>query len=185
VLARYAAICQECAVVPIVEPEVLMDGDHSLEQCAAVTERVLHSVFDALHRHAVVLEHTVLKPNMVVPGNRHQAQADPQTVANETVRVLRRTVPSAVPAVMFLSGGQTPRQASANLNAMNVLFPDAPWRLSFSYGRALQDAALKAWGGDAANAAVAQQAYLHRARLNWLAALGRYDPQMDTQPDRA
>jgi fructose-bisphosphate aldolase, class I len=178
-LARYAAICQECAVVPIVEPEVLMDGDHPIERCEAVTQWVLHAVFDALHRHAVRPEHMVLKPNMVVSGKQHAVQAAPQQVAAATLKVLRRTVPSAVPAIMFLSGGQSPQQATGNLNAINAAWPQAPWRLSFSFGRALQDPAIKAWAGKPENADTARDAYLHRARLNSLACRGEYRPELE------
>jgi fructose-bisphosphate aldolase class I len=172
-LARYAAICQEQGVVPIVEPEVLMDGAHSIDRCAEVTEEVLHEVFHALHRNNVVLEHTLLKPSMVVPGKEHGQQATPAEVAAITVRILRRTVPAAVPGLFFLSGGQTPAQATANLDAMNRLGAQ-PWQLSFSYGRALQDPALKAWRGLAANAQATQQALLKRARLNGAAREGQY-----------
>lgn len=177
-LARYAAICQEQAVVPIVEPEVLMDGGHTLERCAEVTEAVLHEVFDALHRHRVVLEHMLLKPSMVVAGKGQARQAPVAEVAPRTVRVLRRCVPAAVPGIFFLSGGQTPTEASAHLDAMNRLGPH-PWALSFSYGRALQDPVLQAWQGLATNARSAQAALLERARLNSAARDGRYDPAME------
>ncbi|NUO88936.1 MAG: fructose-bisphosphate aldolase class I [Cupriavidus sp.] len=172
-LARYAAICQQAGVVPIVEPEVLMDGGHSVARCAQVTEAVLHEVFHALHRYGVVLEHMLLKPSMVLPG-KDAGQAPPSEVAMHTVQVLRRTVPAAVPGIFFLSGGQSPAEATANLDAMNRLAP-LPWRLSFSYGRALQEPPLLAWRGDAANAAQAQQALLRRSRLNGMACLGKYD----------
>lgn len=172
-LARYAAICQERGVVPIVEPEVLMDGNHSIERCAEVSEAVLHAVFHALHRHRVILEHTLLKPSMVVPGKEHARRASPPEVAANTIRVLRRTVPAAVPGIFFLSGGQTPAEATANLDAMNRLGAQ-PWQLSFSYGRALQDPALKAWRGQAANAQATQGALLERARLNGAAREGQY-----------
>ena len=177
-LARYAAICQEQGVVPIVEPEVLIDGDHSMVRCAEVTEEVLHQVFDALHRHRVVLEHMLLKPSMVVPGKEHANQATVAEVAGETLRVLRRTVPAAVPGINFLSGGQTPAQASANLDAMNRLAP-LPWALSFSYGRALQDPVMQAWRGQAANVRAAQAALLKRARLNGAACEGKYSASME------
>ena len=177
-LARYAAICQEQGVVPIVEPEVLIDGDHSMARCAEVTEEVLHQVFDALHRHRVVLEHMLLKPSMVVPGKEHANQATVAEVAGETLRVLRRTVPAAVPGINFLSGGQTPAQASANLDAMNRLAP-LPWALSFSYGRALQDPVMQAWRGQAANVRAAQAALLKRARLNGAACEGKYSASME------
>jgi fructose-bisphosphate aldolase, class I len=177
-LARYAAICQEAGVVPIVEPEVLSDGTHSIERCAAVTQDVLHDVFHALHRHRVVLEWTVLKPSMVVPGKDGGPSAAPAEVARQTVRLLRRTVPAAVASINFLSGGQTPEEASANLDAMNRLGPH-PWALSFSYGRALQDPALQAWKGQAANVLAAQQALLKRARLNSAAREGTYREEME------
>lgn len=178
-LARYAAICQEEGVVPIVEPEVLMDGGHTLERCAEVTEAVLHEVFAALHRHRVVLEHMLLKPSMVVAGKEQARQAPVAEVATQTVRILRRNVPAAVPGLFFLSGGQTPAEASAHLDAINRLAPQ-PWALSFSYGRALQEPVLQAWKGQGANAGRAQDALLERARLNGAARQGRYDPAMET-----
>jgi len=171
-LARYAAICQEEEVVPIVEPEVLMDGGHTLERCAEVTEAVLHEVFEALHRHRVVLEHMLLKPSMVVAGKEQARQASVADVAAQTVRILRRTVPAAVPGIFFLSGGQTPAEATAHLDAINRLRPQ-PWALSFSFGRALQDPVLLAWKGHAANARQAQDALLERARLNGAACARR------------
>jgi fructose-bisphosphate aldolase class I len=177
-LARYAAICQAQGVVPIVEPEVLIDGDHTLARCAEVTEEVLHEVFHALHRHRVELELTLLKPSMAVPGKQHAAQASPAEVAEWTVRTLKRTVPAAVPGFFFLSGGQSPAEATANLDAMNRLTP-LPWALSFSYGRALQDPAMQAWRGQAANAAAVQHALLHRARLNGAARRGQYSAAME------
>ena len=177
-LARYAAICQDEGVVPIVEPEVLMDGGHTLERCAEVTEAVLHEVFDALHRHRVVLEHTLLKPSMVVAGKEQARQASVAEVAAQTVRVLRRSVPPAVAGIFFLSGGQTPAEATAHLDAMNRLGPQ-PWPLSFSYGRALQDPVLQAWKGQASNVRGAQDALLVRARLNSAAREGRYDAAME------
>jgi fructose-bisphosphate aldolase class I len=178
-LARYAAVCQEEGFVPIVEPEVLIDGDHTLYGCFDVTEAVLHAVFHALHRHRVILEYTVLKPSMVLPGNKHPLKAAPEQVAAATVRVLRRTVPAAVPSINFLSGGQGPEEATANLNVMNALFPNAPWALSFSYGRALQQPALHAWAGKRENAPAAQQALYRRAKLNSLARSGSYTPEME------
>jgi fructose-bisphosphate aldolase class I len=177
-LAQYAAICQSEGVVPIVEPEVLMDGAHTLERCAEVTETVLHEVFDALHRHRVVLEHMLLKPSMVVAGKEQARQASVGEVAAQTIRVLRRCVPAAVPGIFFLSGGQTPAEASAHLDAINRLGPQ-PWVLSFSYGRALQDPVLRAWQGEAANTRSAQDALLERARLNSAACQGRYDAEME------
>jgi len=177
-LARYAAICQGEGVVPIVEPEVLMDGGHTLERCADVTDAVLHEVFDALHRHRVVLEHMLLKPSMVVAGKEQARRAPVGEVAVGTIRVLRRCVPAAVPGIFFLSGGQTPAEASAHLDAMNRLGPQ-PWPLSFSYGRALQDPVLQAWKGQSGNVRSAQEALLQRARLNSAAREGRYDPAME------
>jgi fructose-bisphosphate aldolase class I len=177
-LARYAAVCQAEGVVPIVEPEVLIDGDHSMARCAEVTEDVLHEVFHALHRHHVALEHMLLKPSMVVPGKTHAQQATPAEVAAHTLRVLRRTVPPAVPGINFLSGGQSPAEATANLDALNRLGPQ-PWSLSFSYGRALQDPALQAWLGKPAQARTAQDALHKRARLNGAASSGSYDSAME------
>jgi fructose-bisphosphate aldolase class I len=178
-LARYAAICQAEGIVPIVEPEVLIDGEHSIKRSAEVIEAVLHAVFHALHRHGVTLECIVLKPSMVTPGKAHPASASPEQVAEATIKVFRRTVPAAVPSINFLSGGQTPEEATANLNAMNAMFPNAPWELSFSYGRALQEPALKAWQGKAEKAAATQQALLKRATLNGAARSGRYTPDME------
>ena len=177
-LARYAAICQAQGVVPIVEPEVLFDGAHAQARCADVTENVLHAVFHALHRHRVVLELMLLKPSMTVSGKACTPQATTAEVAEQTLRVLRRTVPAAVPAIVFLSGGQTPAQATAHLDAMNRAGPQ-PWLLSFSYGRALQEPVLKAWRGQPANEAAAQQALLLRARLNSAACEGRYTAGME------
>ena len=179
-LARYAAVCQEQGVVPIVEPEVLIDGDHSLARCAEVTEAVQKEIFHALHRHHVVLEHMILKPNMVLPGKDHPARASAAEIAAATLQVFRRTVPAAVPSINFLSGGLSPEQATANLNAMNAGFPDAPWLLSFSYGRALQQPVLQAWQGKAENVAAAQQALLKRARLNGAAQRGEYLAAMES-----
>ena len=179
ILARYAAVCQNEGLVPIVEPEVLMDGGHSLERCAEVTEAVLHAVFHALHRHHVSLEHILLKPNMVLPGTE-RPKADPFVVATATRIVLRRTVPAAVPSINFLSGGQTPEEATANLNALNRDAGSSPWKLSFSYGRALQQPVLKAWRGQIGNLIAAQNALLKRARLNSLAMLGKYSPEMES-----
>ncbi|MBT2324029.1 fructose-bisphosphate aldolase class I [Variovorax paradoxus] len=178
-LARYAAVCQAQGVVPIVEPEVLIDGDHSMARCAEVTQAVLHEVFHALRRHQVALEHMLLKPSMVVPGKAHAQQAAPAEVAAHTLRVLRRTVPAAVPGINFLSGGQSPVEATANLDAMNRLGA-LPWSLSFSYGRALQDTAMQAWRGQSANARRAQEALLQRARLNGAASCGQYSASMES-----
>ena len=177
-LARYAAICQELGIVPIVEPEVLMDGDHDIDRCAEVTEQVLHSVFHALHLHGVRFEHIILKPNMVLPGKECR-RAAPQEVAQATLKVLKRTVPAAVPSINFLSGGQGPEEATENLNAINQLRGNAPWQLSISYGRALQQHALHAWQGKIENREVAQQMLLKRAQLNSLARRGEYSPEME------
>lgn len=177
VLARYAAICQSVGVVPIVEPEVLIDGDHSIERCADVSEQVLREVFTALARHRVQLETMILKPSMVTPG-KDSPKATPEQVAEATLRVFRRVVPAAVPGINFLSGGQTPEEATLNLNAINSM-GSQPWQLSFSYGRALQEPAQKAWAGDLANGPAAQEAMLKRARLNGAARSGTYSPAME------
>ncbi len=181
-LARYAALCQSEGVVPIVEPEVLLDGDHSLTRCAEVTEAVLHAVFHALHRHGVALELMLLKPSMVLPGKAHPARADTETVARETLTLLKRTVPAAVPSINFLSGGQTPEQATAHLNAMNRQYPHAPWSLSFSYARALQEPVMACWRGNPDNVAQAQQVFYRRAELNSLARQGTYTPEDENRP---
>ena len=177
-LARYAALCQEADLVPIVEPEVLMDGGHTIARCEEVTTEVLSRVYGELSAHRVRLEGTLLKPNMVVAGKKCPVQAEVRDVAEHTVRTLKRTVPPAVPGIVFLSGGQTPRQATEHLNAMNAM-GSHPWELSFSYGRALQDPVLKAWKGVPANAAAAQKAFLLRATLNGAARAGRYLPAME------
>ena len=177
-LARYAAICQQQGIVPIVEPEVLIDGDHPLARCAEVSQAVLHEVFNALHRQGVALELMLLKPSMVLPGKAQPQAATPAEVAAQTIRILRRTVPAAVPSINFLSGGQTPEQATANLDAINRLGPQ-PWQLSFSYGRALQEPALQAWQGQAANLRAGQDALLKRARLNSAAGLAQYGAAME------
>ena len=178
-LARYAAICQEYGVVPIVEPEVLIDGDHNLARCAEVTQAVLHEVFDALFEQRVALEYVMLKTSMVLPGKAHATPATPAEVAQATLRVLRRTVPAEVASINFLSGGQTPTQASANLDAMNRRGTQ-PWPLSFSYGRALLDPALMAWGGQPSRVRDGQAALLKRARLNAAACQGRYTAAMES-----
>ena len=179
-LARYAAICQEAGLVPIVEPEVLMDGDHDINRCEEVTEWTLNAVYDALYMHRVVLEHTVLKPSMVISGKKCAKQALVDEVAARTVRVLKRTVPAAVAGIAFLSGGQSDEVATAHLNSMNTQFKgDLPWPLSFSYGRALQQASLKAWKGQPANVPAAQAALAHRARMNGLASLGQYSAALE------
>jgi fructose-bisphosphate aldolase class I len=179
VLARYAAICQEAGIVPIVEPEVLIDGDHTIERCYEVSDAVLHAVFNALHRHRVVLEGMVLKPSMVLPGKDHPPKASSEQVAEATLRILRRNVPAAVPSINFLSGGQSPEEATANLNAMNVMYPGAPWVLSFSYARALQDPAMRAWGGRKENVAAAQAAFYQRVKMNSLARAGKWNPALE------
>ena len=174
VLARYAAICQAQGIVPIVEPEVLIDGDHTQARCYEVSEAVLHEVFDALYRHDVLLEGMILKPSMVLPGKANPSKAAPDAVAQATLEVLRRTVPAAVPTINFLSGGQGPEQATANLDAMNRRDPHAPWVLSFSYARALQDPVMQTWRGDAQNVRTAQAVFDHRLRMNSLAREGRW-----------
>lgn len=172
-LARYAAMCQAHGIVPIVEPEVLIDGSHSIERAAEVNEQVWHAVFHALHQHRVALEYMILKPSMVTPG-QDAGKASPEAVAEATLRVLRRTVPAAVPSINFLSGGQSPEEATANLNALNLHRDWAPWQLSMSYGRALQEPAMKAWSGNSDNREAAQAAFHKRARLNSLARAGDY-----------
>ena len=177
-LARYAAVCQSEGLVPIVEPEVLMDGTHDIDQHSAVTEAVQHAVFHALHRHHVVSELMILKPNMVLPGKSCR-RAAPEEVAEATLKVLHRTVPAAVPSINFLSGGQDSVEATVNLNAINQLPARASWQLSISYGRALQQQALQAWQGKPENAALAQSALVKRARLNHLAMSGAYTAEME------
>ncbi len=176
-LARYAALSQEADLVPIVEPEVLMDGSHDIERCGEVTELVLKIVFMKLFEASVFLEGTVLKPNMVVPGKKCPRQASPEQIASATVTVLRNCVPVAVPGIAFLSGGQSDIEATANLNAINRL--GGPWALTFSYGRALQAAAQKAWAGAAENIEAAQAAFAHRAHMNALAAEGRWSHEKE------
>ena len=179
-LARYAALCQEVGLVPIVEPEVLMDGDHTLARCDEVTEDVLRTVFAELYRQGVLCEGMLLKPNMVVPGMACPTQPTPDAVADATVRCFLRAVPAAVPAVTFLSGGQSCELASARLNAMSVRFRSrAPWALAFSFGRAIQQPAIGMWHGDAVNVAAAQRALDHRARCNRAARRGEYDATME------
>ena len=177
-LARYASICQSKGIVPIVEPEVLMDADNSIGRCFEVTAETLHTTFAQLHRQGVVLEHMLLKPNMVISGKQCKTQASPQEVADATLKCLRRHVPAAVPGIVFLSGGQTEEQATLHLDLMNKQGPN-PWNLSFSYGRALQQAALKAWSGDAANLDAGRAAFAHRAKMNGLATLGKYDVSLE------
>jgi fructose-bisphosphate aldolase, class I len=177
-LARYAALCQEQGLVPIVEPEVLMDADNDIETCYRATKRTLHKVFDELYHQKVDLEGILLKPNMVISGKGSSTQASAQDVARWTIRCFRETVPAAVPGIVFLSGGQSDEQASENLNAINGLGPQ-PWVLSFSYGRALQAPALKAWGGSADNVEAGQSFLALRARCNSAAVAGRYSADME------
>ncbi len=180
-LARYAALCQEANIVPIVEPEVLMDGPvaaHDADVCFDVTRRTLNVVFDELDRAGVRLEGMILKPNMVVAGKNAAKQASAKEVAEKTIRLLRETVPAAVPGIAFLSGGQTDEQATEHLSLMNAMGP-LPWKLTFSYGRALQAAPIKAWKGKTDNLAAAQKAFLHRARMNSLAALGKWESKLE------
>jgi fructose-bisphosphate aldolase class I len=177
-LARYAALCVAGGLVPIVEPEVLMDGDHDIDTCEKMTEWVLKEVYAQLYYARVPLEATVLKPNMVVPGKKCAKQASREEVAQRTVQVLRRCVPVAVPGIAFLSGGQSDEDATAHLSLMNALGP-LPWKLSFSYGRALQAAAQKAWAGKSENYAAGQRAFSHRAKMNGAAALGKWSQGME------
>jgi fructose-bisphosphate aldolase, class I len=178
-LARYAALCQEQQLVPIVEPEVLMDGAHTIERCEEVTGAVLHAVFHALFEQGVSLESMLLKPSMVIAGKDCSRQASVQEVATATLRCLRQHAPAAVPGIVFLSGGQKDRLASAHLNAINRLAGPKPWKLSFSYGRALQDAAMAAWEGRDQNVKAGQQAFYHRARCNGAATRAEYTDQME------
>jgi fructose-bisphosphate aldolase class I len=180
-LARYAALCQEQDLVPIVEPEVLIDGDHSIERCYEVTEQTLHSTFDELYEHHVEFSGMLLKPNMVISGKDAPQQAGVEEVARATVECLLRTVPAAVPGIVFLSGGQSDRQATAHLNAMNALYENLPWELSFSYARALQDLPMKTWKGDPSNVEEAQKAFYHRAKMNSAARSGSYSEEMEDQ----
>ena len=177
-LARYAALCQEAGLVPIVEPEVLMDGDHDIACCEAVTARTLQAVFDELFSQRVDLEGMLLKPNMVISGLECPEQASVETVAERTVHCFRKCVPAAVPGIVFLSGGQSSQIATAHLNAMNVMGGN-PWELSFSYGRALQEDTLKAWGGKADQVGLAQKVFHHRARCNSAARFGEYTEAME------
>jgi len=181
VLARYAAICQSLGIVPIVEPEVLLDGDHSIDRCFEVTEAVQHAVFHALYRHRVELEYMVLKPSMVVPGKDAPQKASADEIAEKTLAQLRRTVPAAMPGINFLSGGQSPEEATLNLNAINALVGNAPWQLSFSYGRALQQPVLQVWQGKPENTEAAQKALHKRAKLNGAASYGRYSVDLELE----
>ena len=179
-LARYAALCQEASIVPMIEPEVLLDGGHSVERAEEVTEATLRATYAAIAAHNVSVEHLILKTSMVVSGKDHARQAPVDEVAERTVRVLKRTVPAAQPGIVFLSGGQSDEAATAHLNAMAAM-KGLPWPLTFSYSRALQNPALKAWRGEAKNAGAAQKAFHHRAHMNGLAALGKWKPELERQ----
>lgn len=177
-LARYAALCQEQKIVPIVEPEVLMDGGHDIDRCDEVTEATLRVVFARLAAHRVKLEGTILKPNMVISGKKCAKQASVEEVAARTVACFKKVVPAAIPGIVFLSGGQSDEDATAHLNAMNAI-GGFPWKMSFSYGRALQHAPLTTWGGKAENADAAQRAFAHRAKMNGLATLADWKPELE------
>ncbi len=179
-LARYAALCQEASIVPMIEPEVLLDGNHSVERAEEVTEAALRATYDAIAVHHVSVEHLILKTSMVVSGKDNARQAPVDEVAERTVRVLKRTVPAAQPGIVFLSGGQADEAATAHLNAMAAM-QGLPWPLTFSYSRALQNPALKAWRGDPKNAAAAQKAFHHRAHMNGLASMGQWQPGLEKQ----
>jgi len=183
-LARYAALCQAAQIVPIVEPEVLMDGDHDIDRCVNVTEWVLKETFQQLYYNRVALEGMVLKPNMAVPGKKSAKKASVEEVAEKTVKMLRHCVPAAVPGIAFLSGGQNDEEATAHLDAMNKI-GGLPWKLTFSYGRALQAAPQKAWSGKAENVAAAQRAFAHRARMNGLAAKGEWTAALENEKKAA
>lgn len=177
-LARYAALCQEAGIVPIVEPEVLMDGAHDIDTCYAVSKATLIKLYDELHAARVVLEGTILKPNMVISGKKSGKTNSPEEIAEKTIKLFREVVPVAVPGIAFLSGGQSDEEATANLNAINAIGPH-PWKLTFSYGRALQAAPQKAWSGKASNVAAGQAAFTHRAHMNHLAALGKWKESLE------
>ena len=179
-LARYAALCQEEQIVPIVEPEVLMDGGHDVDTCYVITEWVLRTVYNELFEARVALEGTVLKPNMVIAGKKSAKKASVEEVAEKTVKVLKACVPATVPGIAFLSGGQSDEEATAHLDAINRI-GDLPWSVTFSYGRALQAAPQKAWSGRAENVATAQRAFAHRARMNGLAAKGAWEADMEKE----
>lgn len=183
-LARYAALCQEGGLVPIVEPEVLINGDHTLERCYEVTDATLHEVFDQLQQHRVEYDQMILKPSMVISGKECPQQASPQEVAEATVKCLRRNVPAAVAGIAFLSGGQTPEQAAQHLNLMNSepLKSMCPWPVTFSYARAIQQPALETWKGEASNVETAQKRLYHRAKCNGAASQGQYSPEMEKEP---
>ena len=178
VLARYAAICQEAGVVPIVEPEILMNGTHSIEECEEATETILSTVFYELLAHRILLEGIVVKPSMVLSGTECPVQAGVEEVAEATIRCFRRTIPASVPGIAFLSGGQSPELSTAHLNAMNLMGPQ-PWEISFSYGRALQDPARAVWKGEEANRKLAQEVFYHRTKCNGAARFGKFSPEME------
>ena len=180
-LAKYAAVCQQHFMVPIVEPEILIDGTHSIDACHKVTEKVLKEVFAALKKENVMIDCIILKPSMVISGKEANNRADANEVARRTIKVLKATVPSELPSINFLSGGQTPQEATAHLNRMHTLNEKLPWYVSFSYARALQDPALKVWQGKDENIKSAQQAFLKRAKLNSLATMGKYKEEMENQ----
>jgi fructose-bisphosphate aldolase class I len=183
-LARYAALCQEAEIVPIVEPEVLMDGGHDIDTCYSITEWVLRAVYNELYEARVPLEGTVLKPNMIVPGKKSGRRASVEEVAEKTIKVLKSCVPATVPGIAFLSGGQSDEEATAHLNAMNRI-GGVPWRLTYSYGRALQAAPQKAWSGKAENVPAAQRAFAHRARMNGLASKGEWSAALESEKKAA
>ena len=180
-LALYAAFCQEAGLVPIVEPEVLIDGDHGIEQCYDATEATLRATYEAMYEHGVELPGTLLKPNMVISGKEARRQSDVEEVAVATVECLLRTVPAAVPGIVFLSGGQNDIQATEHLNAMHRMYENLPWELSFSYARALQERPMETWAGDDANVEAAQRAFQHRGKMNSAALSGSYSEEMERQ----
>ncbi|CAL9915678.1 putative fructose-bisphosphate aldolase class 1 [Candidatus Liberibacter solanacearum] len=182
ILARYAALCQSAGIVPIVEPEVLMDGDHTIERCAEVTEFVLRTLFDELYTMRVCFEGLVLKSNMILPG-KDAPQVSDEEIANKTIRILKRVVPCSVQGIAFLSGGQSEQDATARLSAMNAM-SNSPWRLSFSYGRALQESALRVWNGKQENIIAAQRVLAHRAQMNSLATKGCWERHLERNNDK-
>jgi len=182
-LGRYAALCQEQKIVPIVEPEILMDGSHSIERCFEVTERTLHYVFNALYTNHVLLEGILLKPNMIISGSACQQQADARKTADMTLKCFHRVVPAAVPGIVFLSGGQSEEQATSHLNAINSENAHPPWELSFSFGRALQTTALSRWQGQSKNTLAGSQAFVRRAQLNSMARYGKYQSKRESETE--
>jgi fructose-bisphosphate aldolase class I len=178
-LARFAALSQEAGLTPIVEPEVLMDGGHDIGKCEEATYQTLKAVFTALSRHKVMVEGMLLKPNMILPG-KESGKAPPEDIADSTLRIFKEVLPSELPGVVFLSGGQGPEEATLNLNALNAK-SQGPWQMSFSYGRALQEPVLKAWAGNSANKEAAQKAFYHRAKMNGLARMGKYTPESENE----